>query len=120
MLGPGLGYKTIFFILVPPHHLLVLSHAFTQHKVHPSQNGSTRMVTTALNVEQSRSDAFASFLDKNVSGLGPPPLSHTASNAMRIHLTTTKMTATYGKFVAGVLPLIMHTMTALPLTMDAS
>jgi hypothetical protein len=120
MLGLGLDYRTTFFELVLLHPLPVLSHEFMQHKVHPSQNGSMKMDMTVLNVGQFQSDASASSLARNVSGPGPPLPSHTASNAMRTRPTTTKMTALCGKSVAGASLLIMHTMTAPLLTMDAS
>src|SRR5437879_2135900 len=88
----GLGYRTTFFALALHRPLPALSHTSMQHKVRPSQSGLTKMAVIVSNVGQSQNGASASFLDRNVSGLGPPPLSHTASNAMRTHPTTTRTT----------------------------
>jgi hypothetical protein len=120
MLEPGLGYRTISFTPIPLHLPSVLSHISMQHKVHPSQSGSTKMVVTASNVGQFRSDTFTFFLVKSANDLGLPPPSYTASSVMRTRLTTTKMTAPCGKFVAGALPLTMCIMTVLPLITDVS
>jgi hypothetical protein len=120
MLELGLGYRTIFFALTPLHLLPVSFHEFMQRKVHLSQSGSTKMDVTVSNVRQSRSNAFALSPVRNVSGLGPPLPSHTALNAIRTHPTTTRMTAPYGRSVAGVLPLIIRIMTAPPLITGAS
>jgi hypothetical protein len=120
MLGPGLGYKTIFFILIPSHCLPVLSHTFMQHKVHPSQNGLMKMVATASNVRQFLSDVFAFYLVRSASSPGLPLPSHTASSATKTCPTIMKITALYGRSVAGVSPLIICIMTALPHIMDAS
>jgi hypothetical protein len=120
MLGPGLGYKTTFFILTPPHHLPVLSHAFMQHKAHLNQSGLTKTAMTVLNAKQYQSDAFTPFLVRSKSSLGLPPPFHTALNATRIHPIIIKMTVLYGRSVAGVSPLTMHTTTVPLLIMDAS
>jgi hypothetical protein len=94
------------------HPLPALSHASMLHKAHLSQSGSMKMDATASSVRQFRSNAFTSFLVRSASSPGPPLLSHTASNVTRTHPTTTKMTVPCGRFAAGVLPLITHTMTA--------
>jgi hypothetical protein len=120
MLELGLGYRIIFSAPVLLHPLPALFHEFMQCKDHPSQNGSMKMDVTVLNVEQFRSDAFASFLVRNVSSLDPPLPSRTASNAMRTRPTTTKTTALYGRSVAGASLLIMRITIAPLLTMDAS
>jgi hypothetical protein len=77
------------------------------------------MVMTVLNAGQFLSNAFASSLVKNVSSPGLPLPFYTALNAMRTLLTTMRTTVPYERFVAGIWPLIMHTMIALFLTMDA-
>jgi hypothetical protein len=114
------SYRTTSFAPALHHPLPALSHVSMRHKVRPSQSGSMKMAAIVSNVGQSQSGASASFLDRNVSSLGPPPLSHTASNAMRTHPTTTRTTAPYGRSVAGVSPLTMRTTTVLPHTMAAS
>jgi hypothetical protein len=120
MLELGLGYKTTFFALALLHLPPVSSHISMQHKAHLSQSGSMKMGTIVSNVGKFQSDVFASYLVRSANSPGPPPLSHTASSAMRIHLTTMKTTALYGRSVAGVSPLTMRTMIAPLLTMDAS
>ena len=117
MLGLDLDYKVTFFGTAPLPHLLTSYLAFTPPRDHQSQSGSQKMEETASSVALCQSDAFATYPPTNASALALPLHSPTASNATKSPPITMRMTAHFGRFAAGALPLTTPTTTApLPTT----
>ena len=119
MLGLGLGYKTIFFAIVPLPLLLTSYLAFMPPRDHQSQSGSQKTEETASSVTLCQSDAFATYPPISASALAPPPHSPTVSSATRSPQIITKTTAHFGRFATGALPLTTPTTIAPLLIINA-